>query len=299
MAGCSGDGETHLCFGTAAFCADGFARNDPPRADAGSDREVTPGDSVQLDGSSSFDGDGSISSYSWTQEAGPTVALSGAAQAVADFIAPDVDAETVLDFRLVVTDNDDASDTDRVRITVLPAGAAAMRAGVALLKAAYRPDADVETSCARCWSYLGLWLGARVRAAKSGADGEIDVLLDEIRVIETLSAARAPVDQLSGAARTLFELGQCEVASFTRTRDPASAELALATTSTCTTLPPVPPEEAAWQQALAAGYPHQPWNRAGAALSAAAARTLLRPSATADPETVAAATLLLSFQRGQ
>ena len=95
--------------------------NDPtlgnaPVANAGADQTVDESDLVTLDGSASTDSDGTISAYLWTQTAGPAVVITNATQAVATFTAPAAPAS--LTFQLQVTDNDAATDTDTVVITV-------------------------------------------------------------------------------------------------------------------------------------------------------------------------------------
>jgi len=88
----------------------------PPAADAGSNQRVAPGASVTLSGTGSSDSDGTIVAYQWTQQSGPSVALSNAAAATTTFTAP---AETAtLRFRLTVTDNGGLTDQDTVTITV-------------------------------------------------------------------------------------------------------------------------------------------------------------------------------------
>jgi len=89
--------------------------NQAPSANAGSDRSVDAGDSVTITGSGS-DPDGSIVSWSWTQVSGTSVTLSGAGTQEVSFTAPDADATIRL--RLTVTDDDGASDSDEVVITV-------------------------------------------------------------------------------------------------------------------------------------------------------------------------------------
>jgi len=89
--------------------------NQAPTANAGSDRNVTPGSATTLSGSGS-DSDGSIASYQWSQIAGPTVTLSGSTSANASFTAPS--SNTSLSFRLTVTDNSGATGSDEVTITV-------------------------------------------------------------------------------------------------------------------------------------------------------------------------------------
>ena len=90
--------------------------NQPPDADAGSNQDVDTGASVTLDGSGSNDPDGTISSYAWIQTVGTTVTLTGANTASPTFTAPST-AET-LTFRLTVTDNDGATDTDDIDVVV-------------------------------------------------------------------------------------------------------------------------------------------------------------------------------------
>lgn len=220
---CGGDGSTRLCFGSEAFCESAFARNSPPTADAGPDLHVAAGEPVQLDGTGSVDPDGAIASYSWIQEDGPPVALENADAPVARFTAPTVTHTTPLVFRLVITDDDRASDTDRVRVTVAPLAAAALARGLALLKTVYRPRPEVlPETCLHCWSNLGLWLAARVLAAP--ADPEPDRLLDELRALTLLNDPPPPT--LRGPRLTVYRQALGEVAAFTRLRDPATAERA-------------------------------------------------------------------------
>ena len=89
--------------------------NTPPTARAGSDQTVNDTDengteSVSLDGSASSDGDGSITSYTWS-EGGSQIA-TGATPTV------DIPVGTHT-ITLTVTDDDGASDTDTVRVTVV------------------------------------------------------------------------------------------------------------------------------------------------------------------------------------
>ncbi len=94
--------------------------NQPPVADAGLDQLLTEGASVSLDGSFSSDTDGTIVSYSWAQLSGTTAALNNATLSIADFIAPDVPANTTdeLVFQLTVTDNYGLTNTRTVSVFV-------------------------------------------------------------------------------------------------------------------------------------------------------------------------------------
>lgn len=93
--------------------------NAAPVASAGADRSVASGSNVTLTGSGT-DSDGTVAGFQWTQTGGPNVTLAGANTATATFTAPNVAANTVLTFRLRVTDDDGAVGTDEVRITVNP-----------------------------------------------------------------------------------------------------------------------------------------------------------------------------------
>lgn len=76
---------------------------------------------ITLNGASSTDPDGTVSSYSWTQTSGPTVSLSANNAAQVTFVAPPVASPTNLVFRLTVTDDDEASAVSNVTTTVSPA----------------------------------------------------------------------------------------------------------------------------------------------------------------------------------
>jgi chitinase len=89
-------------------------------ANAGPDRTVLHRTSVTLDGSGSSDPDGTVVGYLWSQVSGTAVTLSGANTSVATFMAPKLSPgqTAVLVFELRVTDNDGATATDLVTITV-------------------------------------------------------------------------------------------------------------------------------------------------------------------------------------
>lgn len=97
------------------------ADNVSPSAQVLSDLIVPAGADVQLDARGSTDADGSIASYGWIQIDGPPVILGEAAGAVATFKAPD--APGTLQFRVIVTDNGSATDSDIVTVRVVPASA--------------------------------------------------------------------------------------------------------------------------------------------------------------------------------
>ncbi len=94
--------------------------NQAPTASAGADQTVPlSGGPVTLDGSASYDADGSIASYQWTHYAGPTATLAQATDAVAPATLPARATPVTNRFRLVVTDNEGLSATSTVQIAQL------------------------------------------------------------------------------------------------------------------------------------------------------------------------------------
>ena len=73
-----------------------------PVSDAGVDQVVQLGEQVQLDGTNSYDNDGSISSYNWSSS--DDIILTGEDTANPSFTAPS-NLDT-LTFNLIVEDND-------------------------------------------------------------------------------------------------------------------------------------------------------------------------------------------------
>lgn len=91
--------------------------NTPPSANAGSDQQITlPTNSVTVNGSASFDTDGTITTFAWTKISGPSTftitSPSSASTTITDLVAG------TYVFRLTVTDDDAATAFDDVTITV-------------------------------------------------------------------------------------------------------------------------------------------------------------------------------------
>lgn len=103
-------------FGTSATDTVDITVNAPPSANAGADQTVSTGSPVGLDGSASSDSDGSIVGYSWVQMSGTAVAINSPDTATPSFTAPASGGTLV--FQLTVTDNDGATGSASVAVTV-------------------------------------------------------------------------------------------------------------------------------------------------------------------------------------
>lgn len=92
----------------------------PPVAKAGFDQTASEGDTVELDGSGSYDFNGGIASYSWEQTAGPTMALSDPSSPQPRFTVKDLDEDedSALVFKLTVTDRAGLKSTDYCTVNV-------------------------------------------------------------------------------------------------------------------------------------------------------------------------------------
>ena len=123
--------------------------NQPPAVDAGPDQSVDAGVMVFLSGTGS-DPDGTIASYAWTQTGGTTVSLTGSDAATAVFVAPDVNIDETMTFRLTVTDDAGAQASDEVRVTVHPAMQPAEPTAAAEVFHQAISAQIVQTKCVNC-----------------------------------------------------------------------------------------------------------------------------------------------------
>ena len=90
-----------------------------PKADAGTDQNVNPGNVVTLNGGGSTDALGTIFAYAWVQTGGsPAVTLANANTAQARFTAPDTSTGTVLTFKLSIRDDKGFTHSDSCVVNV-------------------------------------------------------------------------------------------------------------------------------------------------------------------------------------
>ena len=96
--------------------------NESPMADAGPDQTVPAQTRVYLDGGKSIDNDGTITSWQWHMTDGSQMPHSSRTdRAKMNYIAPAMQpgsADIIHDFTLSITDNDGATASDTVRVTV-------------------------------------------------------------------------------------------------------------------------------------------------------------------------------------
>jgi hypothetical protein len=135
--------------------SDGTTCNRRPVADTGLSRTVAERTVVTLNGTASFDPDGSPLTYQWTQISGPPVTLTDADTAMATF-TPEVGRSTIFGFQLVVNDGTETSLPKIIEIGVtnanrkpmaMPMGPASVaeRSGTVTLNGSGSTDADGET----------------------------------------------------------------------------------------------------------------------------------------------------------
>ena len=106
------DGQTSS-FDSVSVTVD--AVNQVPVADAGDDQVANIGETVMLDGSSSYDSDGDAVSFIWSQVQGARVSLTSSNSATPSFVPTEAG---VYIFELRVYDGIDTSSPDTITITV-------------------------------------------------------------------------------------------------------------------------------------------------------------------------------------
>jgi hypothetical protein len=93
--------------------------NDAPIVDAGINFTVSEQSLVELSGSA-VDQDGSISSYNWEQISGPRIDLLNSDSPQPSFLAPQLINSTVVQLPVLVRDNEGATATDSVNVSIIP-----------------------------------------------------------------------------------------------------------------------------------------------------------------------------------
>ena len=102
----------------ATVTMDVKSANQAPVAETGSNQEVEQGTTVTLDGSNSTDPNNDSLSYTWEQLSGPLVTIVNPDAAIIEFVAPQVNDDTTLKFKLTVTDQDGEKGSKRIDVTV-------------------------------------------------------------------------------------------------------------------------------------------------------------------------------------
>jgi hypothetical protein len=113
--GCGGGGDS-----TPQVVPPPIATNQSPTVSITADTSIAAGEVLQLAASGS-DTDGTIVSYSWSVTTGEGITLSGADSGSVSFTAPDIDVDTVVTLTVSVTDNDGATGTQDISITIISA----------------------------------------------------------------------------------------------------------------------------------------------------------------------------------
>ena len=94
-----------------------LSENQIPISNAGLDQTTSYNQVVTLDGSASTDPGGTISSYAWSQISGTNVELGSPSEQTTTFTTPNIEGDLM--FRLVVVDNESASDSDTITVSVI------------------------------------------------------------------------------------------------------------------------------------------------------------------------------------
>ena len=198
--------------------------NQPPSANAGNNITLTlPVNSTNLDGGASTDADGTITTYAWTKISGTgtyTIANAGAAATGLSNLQAGVYV-----FRLTVTDNDGASSTDDVTVTVnvAPNQSPTANAGsditltlpinsTILTGSGYDPDGTISTYAWSQQSGPATFTIVNAGAAVTGLNGLVQgIYVFQLKVTDnngaiatdnvtvTVNAAPPPVNQLPTA----------------------------------------------------------------------------------------------------
>jgi len=182
-----GGDSNRMAHSVAAFAPASAAppANNPPTADAGTDQNVTDTDgggdkSVTLDGSASSDSDGTIVSWAWEEDS------SQIATGESPAVTMDVGVHMV---DLTVTDDDSATDTDSVIVTVVSRTLTSdtsfqntslpSHAGVFTVEFDAVPHGNNIDACTSLSQGAATWWPDLACTVRFHTDGEIDVVYDD------------------------------------------------------------------------------------------------------------------------
>ncbi|WP_207690880.1 PKD domain-containing protein [Desulfonema limicola] len=167
-----------------------YLQNTLPRANAGYDQVVIEGTTVILDASASFDPDGGISSYKWTQISGTDVTISDFNAIKPTFVAPAVGTSSII-FELTVTDKQGNSDTDEIQIIVNSNGISNFPDSItAFISAAGRPmGIKTDTSSASLVKLNPVSMGAITPGGNSPESLIYGLINMEIRLDKPAASA--------------------------------------------------------------------------------------------------------------
>lgn len=182
--------------------------NQAPVSNAGPDFEVYATQEVEIQGSAA-DSDGTVGSYKWEQVSGNALNLAGNLLTNKNlaFTAPDVTQDTVLEFKLTVTDNLSATHSDQVRISVqkLPVSGSVSGKVINIRNGAVVSGAritvagvELETSNSGAFSFSDISLAEkrlRVSVNKPGFVPQQKIIqFKDVLNVEGMAIALVPVD---------------------------------------------------------------------------------------------------------
>lgn len=190
----------------------GSGPNQVPVANAGQDQTVAAGATVQLDGSTSIDPDGSALGYSWRQVSGNTVTLSSSTVAKPTFVAPaNLAQNAVLTFELIVDDGSNDSAPATVNVNILAGNQPSVNvAPQASVTASSQNSADSQQAVKAVDGEIDGYPGNYTREWATNGQGtgawielqwQVPVAVNKVVLFDRPNA----VDQITGATLTFSD----------------------------------------------------------------------------------------------